>query len=409
MKAMVLAIGDELVGGRTVDTNSAYLSERLAARGIRTVAHVTVADDCSAIADAVADAARRADVVLITGGLGPTEDDLTRQGLADAMGVELVLNEACLAEIEAFFRQRGREMAPTNRIQAMLPAGAQPLDNRLGTAPGIAATLGGSSVFVMPGVPHEMREMFDTQIVSRLPDGAGAIVQHIVHTYGQGESAVGTTIHDLMRRDANPTVGTTVASGVVSVRVTAHAESPERADAVARETVAEVRRRLGELVIGENDDTAASVVGAMLRQRGQTVATAESCTGGLIGEQITDVPGASEYFLGGAVCYANAAKRDVLGVDEHLLAEHGAVSEPVAEAMAAGCRERFDSDWAVATTGIAGPTGGTESKPVGLVYISLAGPDGTQVHRHVFSGTRKFIRLQAALAAINYLRLALRG
>ena len=409
MKAMVLAIGDELVGGRTVDTNSAYLSERLAARGIRTVAHVTVADDCSAIADAVADAARRADVVLITGGLGPTEDDLTRQGLADAMGVELVLNEACLAEIEAFFRQRGREMAPTNRIQAMLPAGAQPLDNRLGTAPGIAATLGGSSVFVMPGVPHEMREMFDTQIVSRLPDGAGAIVQHIVHTYGQGESAVGTTIHDLMRRDANPTVGTTVASGVVSVRVTAHAESPERADAVARETVAEVRRRLGELVIGENDDTAASVVGAMLRQRGQTVATAESCTGGLIGEQITDIPGASEYFLGGAVCYANAAKRDVLGVDEHLLAEHGAVSEPVAEAMAAGCRERFDSDWAVATTGIAGPTGGTESKPVGLVYISLAGPDGTQVHRHVFSGTRKFIRLQAALAAINYLRLALRG
>jgi len=407
MKAMVLAIGDELVGGRTVDTNSAYLSERLAARGIRTIAHVTVADDRSPIADAVADAARRADVVLITGGLGPTEDDLTRQGLADAMGVELVLNETCLAEIEAFFRQRGREMAPTNRIQAMLPAGTEPLDNRLGTAPGIAATLGAAAVFVMPGVPHEMREMFLAQIVPRLPDGTGAIVQHVVHTYGRGESDVGAVIRDLMRRDANPTVGTTVAGGLVSVRVTARAESPDRADEIARGTVAEVRRRLGDGVVGEDDETIASVVGAMLRQRGQTLATAESCTGGLIGEQITDVPGASDYFLGGAVCYANDVKRDVLGVDEGLLAAHGAVSEPVAEAMATGCRERFGSDWAIATTGIAGPTGGTESKPVGLVYLSLAGPDGTEVHRHVFSGTRQFIRRQAALAGLNYLRLAL--
>lgn len=409
MKAMVLAIGDELIGGRTVDTNSAYLSERLAARGIPTIAHVTVGDDASAIADAVVDAAGRVDVVLITGGLGPTEDDLTRQGLADAMGVELGLNEACLAEIEAFFRERGREMVPINRIQAMLPAGAAPLDNRLGTAPGIAATLGAAAVFVMPGVPHEMREMFETQIVPRLPDGAGAIVQHIVHTYGQGESDVGTTIHDLMRRDANPTVGTTVAAGMVSVRVTAHAESPERADAMACETVAEVRHRLGVLVIGEGEETIASVVGAILRQQHQTLATAESCTGGLIGEQITDVPGASEYFLGGAVCYANEVKQEVLGVDEGLLAEHGAVSEPVAAAMAAGCRDRFGSDWAIATTGIAGPAGGTESKPVGLVYISLAGPDGTGVHRHVFPGTRKFIRQRAALAAMNYLRLALRA
>ncbi len=409
MKAAVLAIGDELVGGRTVDTNSAYLSERLAARGIHVVTHVTVGDDRAAIAGAVTDAAAQAGVVLITGGLGPTEDDLTRQGLADAMGVELVLNDACLAEIEAFFHERGRQMVPTNRIQAMLPAGAAPLDNRLGTAPGIAATLAGASVFVMPGVPHEMREMFDTQIAPRLPDGAGAIVQHIVHTYGQGESDVGATLRDLMQRDANPVVGTTVAAGVVSVRVTARAESPELADELSRGTVAEVRRRLGDLVIGEDDETIASVVGAMLRRCGQTLATAESCTGGLIGERITDVPGASEYFLGGGVCYANDVKRDVLGVGQGLLDEHGAVSEPVAAAMAAGCRERLGSDWAISTTGIAGPAGGTENKPVGLVYIALAGPAGTDVHRHVFPGTRTFIRRRAALAALNYLRLALRA
>ena len=409
MKAIILGIGNELTSGQTIDTNSAYLARRLVARGIETVAHHTLGDERSAVAEALADAAERAELVLVTGGLGPTADDVTRHGLADALGAELVLHEPSLRRLEAFFRRRGRTMVPANRIQVMFPAGSEPIDNRCGTAPGIAARLGTSQVYVLPGVPHEMRAMFDEQIAPRLPAAKVAIAERTLHTFGTGESDVAARIADLMRRGANPTVGTTVRAGLISIRVSAVGRSAERAGELADGVLDEIRRRLGDGVVGADDATMASVVGELLRQAGQRLATAESCTGGLVGAMVTDVPGSSDYYLGGVVAYANAVKQDALGVPEALLRDHGAVSEPVARAMAAGARERFGADWAVALTGIAGPGGGSDDKPVGLVYIALASPAGVDVHRHVFPGDRVIIRLRAATAALNYLRLALRG
>ena len=408
MKAVVIAVGNELIFGQTVDTNSAWLADQLARRGLETVRHVAVGDSTEAIAEAIRHAAARADVVLVSGGLGPTADDLTRQGLAQALGVELQLNEACLAELEAWFSGHGRQMIPANRIQAMFPAGAEPLPNRYGTAPGIAASIGGAQVFVMPGVPHEMRGMYHGVIAPRLGSGDQVILHHVVHTFGTGESDISHRIGDLMADRSGPVMlGTTVQAGMVSIRITVQAAETEQARRAASETAAALRSRLGALVVGEGDETMPSVVGRLLGRAGQTLATAESCTGGLVGQMITAVPGASDYYLGGVISYANQAKRRDLGVADELLAAAGAVSEPVARAMAEGCRERFASDWAVALTGIAGPAGGSDDKPVGLVYIALAGPHGSRVHRHVFPGDRRIIRLRAALSALNYVRLAL--
>jgi len=407
MNAFIVAVGNELTSGQTVDTNSAYLARQLVAMGIETVGHVTVGDDRAAICRALEAAAGQAELVLVTGGLGPTADDLTRHGLADAMGARLVLDEASLVELEDFFRRRGRQMVAANRVQAMFPVGSRPIPNSNGTAAGIEAELDGSRIYITPGVPHEMRTMFADHIAPRLPAAGRVLVERVLHTFGTGESDVAARITDLMDRDANPMVGTTVAAGLISIRITARGADADEADALADQTIAELRSRLGEWVVGEGEATVASAVGEMLRQRGRTLATAESCTGGLVGRWITDVAGASEYYLGGVISYADDVKRDTLGVSEQLLREHGAVSEPVAAAMAAGCRDRFGADWSIALTGIAGPAGGSGQKPVGLVYIALAGPEGVTVHRHVYPGTRETIRRRAATAALNHLRLAL--
>lgn len=408
MKAIIIAVGDELLSGTTVDTNSAYLAEALALRGIETIAHRTVGDNARAIADAIADAAEQAPVVLVSGGLGPTKDDLTRQALARAMGCDLVPDEACLAEIEAFFARRGRQMAEVNRIQAMVPAGAEPLPNAFGTAPGLVGRVGEAAVFVMPGVPLEMRRMFADAVGPRLPESGLSIARRLLHTYGTGESDIGAMIADLMgERDGAVTVGTTVSAGLVSVRITARATEPDDARRDADAILDDVRGRLGTLAVGTEGVTMAPAVGKLLAERGQTLATAESCTGGMIGQMITDTPGASAYYLGGIVAYANEVKIDRLGVDAELLRAEGAVSERVAEAMALGCAGCFGSDWALSVTGIAGPEGGTEAKPVGLVYIGLAGEGRCAVHRHVFPPPRRQVRQRAATAALNHLRLAL--
>jgi competence/damage-inducible protein CinA-like protein len=408
MKAVIIAIGDELISGKTVDTNSAYLADRLSLMGIDTEAHWTVGDDEEPIADALSAAARRADLVFVSGGLGPTQDDLTRQGLARAMGSELELEEGRLAEIEEFFRRRGREMIPENRVQAMIPVGATSLDNRMGTAPGIEAQIGDAKIFIMPGVPHEMRGMFESVITPRLIGSHRTILRRVVHTFGMGESDVGAQVRDLMSdRTGAVVVGTTVAAGMVSLRITVRTDGADVATELLSATCEEVRTRLGNLVVGEDDQTLPEVIGGLLRERQQTVATAESCTGGLIAQRLTEVAGASEYFLGSVVSYANSAKRDLLGVPPDVLESHGAVSAPVAEAMAQGARERTGADWAISATGIAGPGGGSEEKPVGLVYIGLSGPDGCAVHREVFPGTRAHIRLRTTLAGMNYLRLRL--
>lgn len=407
--AIILSVGTELTSGQTVDTNSAYLACRLAELGILTEAHYVVDDHQGRIAEALNRAVAAAPVVVISGGLGPTADDLTRQALAQAMGVDLVLDEPSLRHIEAFFRLRGRQMNETNRIQAMVPRTAEALHNAAGTAPGIFARLGRAQVFVVPGVPSEMRHMAQEHILPRLAAVAGQsrTVFRTVHTFGHGESDVAVRIQDLMGRESNPLVGTTVAGGVVSVRVISRSGSRDAAVEQARRTVELIRQRLGDLVFGVDEQTLAGAAGDALRDRDRTLAVAESCTGGLLGKMLTDAAGSSDYFVGGVVCYANRIKQEWLGVPEGLLRTHGAVSEPVAEAMARGARDRFGADHALAVTGIAGPAGGTEDKPVGLVYTAHAGPGGVRVHRAVLPGDRAAVRLRSALTALNMLRLDL--
>ncbi|HUT57914.1 MAG TPA: competence/damage-inducible protein A [Phycisphaerae bacterium] len=405
MNAIIIAVGTELTSGQTIDTNSAYLAERLAGLGIDALEHRTVGDERAAISAAIKCAAAAAELVVVTGGLGPTADDLSRHGLADAMGAELSLDGESLRAIEDMFRRRGRRMAESNRVQAMVPAGARALPNRMGTAPGLAAAVGGARVYVMPGVPAEMRRMFEEAVAPRLPQGQGAIVCRTIHTFGAGESDVGAKIADLMARDADPLVGTTAAAGLVTVRIRCRAGKADEAQRRIDAAAAEIRRRLGELVVGEGNETMASAVGSLLRARGQTLATAESCTGGMLGAMITAVPGSSDYYLGGMVAYCDRLKQELLGVPGGALSEHGAVSEPVAAAMAEGCRRRCGADWAVAVTGIAGPGGGSQDKPVGLVFIALAGEGETHVQRHVFGGTREMVRVRSSLAALNALRM----
>ena len=407
MKAILLAVGDELTSGQTLDTNSAWLAQELARVGVAVLEHHTVRDVRSAIAQALQRACERAEIVLVTGGLGPTPDDLTRQALADAMGVKLILDEPSLQVIESFFLRRGRQMIPENRVQATFPEGSRPLPNPIGTAPGIAARLGGAMVFVMPGVPREMKKMYTEHVRTKLPHQKGAILFSQVHVADRGESDVGAIIADLMVREGDVVVGTTASGGQVTIRITARGNGVADAESKCVQVAAEIRRRLGRDVVGEGDVTLASVVGVLLKRKGQTLSTAESCTGGMLGQMLTDVSGASEFFRGGIVAYDNTVKHALLGVDEALLNEHGAVSEPVARAMAEGCRARLGSDWAISVTGIAGPTGGTDQKPVGTVYIGLAGPGGTEVQLRNLPGERAQVRLRTAMAALNMLRLRL--
>jgi len=410
-QAWIISVGTELTLGQTVDTNSAWLAERLAALGVRALRHVTVPDDAAAIRDALLAAAGACDVIVVSGGLGPTEDDLTRQAVADAAGAALTPHAPSLERLRAFFAARGREMPQRNVVQALIPATGRAIPNTCGTAPGLWIKLRGTPCYLLPGVPFEMRTMFARDVEPELRTAAGGhvLLTRRLHTFGLGESEVNERIADLMQRGRNPEVGTTVELGVVSVRINAAAANSGVAETLLDETEAELRRRLGELVFGRDDDTLASVAGALLAAAGHTVSTAESCTGGLIGKLLTDVSGSSRYYRGGAVVYANEMKTKLLGVPAAEIERHGAVSAAVARALADGAARAFATDYVVAVTGVAGPTGGTAEKPVGLVYIGLHTPAETTVRECRFGSDapRHAIRMRAASTALNVLRLAL--
>ncbi len=412
MDAIILSIGDELTLGQAVDTNAAWLSARLVERGIGSLYHLTIPDDRAAIARAVRRAAGEAELVIATGGLGPTADDLTRQALADALGAPLAMNAAALARIEEFFKNRQWPMTPSNRTQALFPLGAEGLENSCGTAPGLKLRLGGATIVSLPGVPVEMMAMFDRHVAPLLTAQTGRVIlTAILHTYGLGESRVGERLGELMDRARNPKVGTTVAGGVVSVRIRSEFPTAAQARAEMDATAADVRRRLGTAVYGEGATTLPEVVGRLLKERGRTVATAESCTAGLVGKLLTDSAGASAYYLGGWIVYANALKSAALDVPADLIARAGAVSEITARRMAEQALARSGADYALALTGVAGPDGGSAEKPAGTVWIALArrGSGAPEVHaeRFVFPGARDLVRERAAKTALNILRLSL--
>jgi nicotinamide-nucleotide amidase len=424
MHAVILSIGDELVLGQTVDTNSAWLSEQLARLGVLTLYHQSVADDQDWTARAITQATQAAALVLISGGLGPTEDDLTRQALAQAMHVDLIQDPASLKVIAGFFERRHRIMPQRNAVQALHPRGSVMIPNDHGTAPGIHAALpapvegGQAHVFIMPGVPREMQLMFNERVLPQLEQiiagkaSGGAILTTKLNTFGGGESSIAAKLGPLMDRTRNPKVGTTVAGGFVSVRVRSEFPSPSQAQRELDDTIAQATRCLGPLVFGRDDDTLQQAVVALLCEQGKTLAVAESCTGGLLGGMLTDVPGSSRVFVGGFITYANAMKTGQIGVPPDMIQKHGAVSAPTAAAMADGSLQRSGADLALAVTGIAGPDGGTPDKPVGTVFVALADrakPDEPVVVRFLLSGDRTAIRDRAAKSALQLLRLHLLG
>jgi len=414
MQAIVMSIGDELVLGQTVDTNTAYLSARLARLGISTRYHHTAADDLEDIARAIVHASEQADLLLISGGLGPTEDDLTRQALAMAMDQVLETDEESIAMIEAYFQSRDREMPERNRVQALLPHGAKPVVNHHGTAPGIHAKLTRADIFVMPGVPREMKRMFEEQIEPRIQAqaGRGVILTTKINTFGTGESDIGQTLGSLMDRQRNPKVGTTVANGICSVRLRSEFPSKQDAQSALDKTIEQVEQQLGPIVFGRDETTLPEAVIHLLVKHGLTVCVAESCTGGLLGASLTDISGASEVFAGGMLTYANELKRDLLGVSQNFLDKYGAVSPQVAGAMARGVIERCGGDIGVSVTGIAGPGGGTPEKPVGTVYVGLAlreDDENPSVLHLTLKGDRQAVRDRTTKCALQMIRLRVMG
>jgi len=409
MKAVVISVGEELVSGACVDTNTAWLSLALAAHGVVTIRHVTVGDDVTDIATAFRQAMSDADLVVSTGGLGPTPDDLTRQGLADALRQPLEHSTEAEQQIRALFERWQRTLHESNLVQALIPHGCAVLENPRGTAPGIAHDTARCRVFVLPGVPIEMKTMYEQHIVPRLSGGGAVTLRAELRCYGMSEAELGERLADMMARNRNPLVGTTASGAVLTVRITARSCSESEALRLLDAEQAEVRRRIGQGVFGVGEEELEDALAKLLTAQGRTVATAESCTGGLLAQRLTNVPGSSAYFFGGMICYADQAKTDLLGVSVELIEVHGAVSEPVAVAMAQGCRARAGSDFAISTTGIAGPSGGRPEKPVGLVFIALASPTACEARRFLFGEhlTRCEIRDRAAKTAMNMLRLHL--
>ena len=404
MKAAILSIGDELMLGQTQDTNARWLAGRLADRGVPCVQFRVVPDDLAAQAAALRELAAAAQVVIVTGGLGPTDDDLTREALRVAMGDAnpLVLDAPSLEALDRWFTHRGRSMPDINRRQAMRPSGAECLRNDFGTAPGLRGTVGGSTIVCLPGPPREMEPMFDQFVLPLLPKQA--MTTGVVHAFGQGESFLAERLGDRMHRERNPLVGTTASGSVVSARVRGRDAAAEPAAMQAE--LAAIEALWKPFAFGRGTTTLAGALGAALRERGLTMALAESCTGGLAGSLVTAESGSSAWFLGGLMTYANEAKRDLCGVPEALIAEHGAVSAPVAAALARGVRERLRADWAASITGVAGPNGGSDAKPVGTVYIGVSGPGFESVRRFKYPGERAIVRDRAAKTALVLLRLA---
>lgn len=404
MNAEIISVGTELLLGQIVDTNAAYLSRHLAALGINVFFKTTVGDNAGRLKEALKTAYSRADLIITTGGLGPTEDDLTIETIADYWQEKLVTDEASLAKIKVFCEERGVPLLKSNAKQADRPENAELVVNHLGTAPGIILAKGEKITVSLPGVPMEMYRMFEESVVpylrGRMGGKAETIISRNLKFVGIGESMLEERVHDLLENQTNPTFAPYAKSTEVHLRVTAKAGDEEEALALLNSGEKQVLERVGEYFYGADEEALEDIVGKMLLTSRKTIATAESCSGGLISHRLTNVPGISAVFGRGVVTYSNEAKKELLGVSASSLEQYGAVSEQVALEMAQGARRSAGSDIGVAVTGIAGPDGGSAEKPVGLVYLAVSGDKGDLARRCVFYGDREMIKARTAQTAL---------
>jgi nicotinamide-nucleotide amidase len=402
--AEIITIGTELLLGQLVDTNTAVIAAALAEIGVDVFRETSVGDNELRIAQSLREALERADAVILAGGLGPTVDDLTREAVAAATDRPLELDQAVIEDLRAFFTSVGRRMSPNNARQAMFPRWASVLENPKGTAPGFALEIDQKIIAVMPGPPREMEPMLRDHVLPLLARKFGlrsVIATRVLRTVGISESEVDARIADLFRAGVNPSIAVLAHLGQVDVKLTAKAQTREAAHALIDQLEPEIRRHLGEHIFSDDGTSLPEALGTALRRRGWSLATAESCTGGLLGTMITSIPGSSDYYRGGAISYSNEAKLQLLGVPPDLIARHGAVSQEVAAAMASAAREKLGSTISLSITGVAGPGGGTPDKPVGLVFIGFADATGSvEVQRLQIPGDREAVRHRAALRAL---------
>jgi nicotinamide-nucleotide amidase len=407
----VLAVGTEMLLGQIINTNAAAIGARLAEHGFDHYRQSVVGDNMERLTAAIAEATQRCDALVITGGLGPTQDDLTREALCAAAGVEMRPDEEYAAALRDLWERRGRVMPESNLRQAQVPEGAEMIDNAKGTAPGLRMRVGECWVFALPGVPQEMEPMLDDTVLPFLTEhrsgDGGAIVSRLLRTWGESESRVAELLADLYTGSTNPTVAFLASGGEIKVRLTARSDTRRDAEALIVPMEDEVRTRLSRFVFGADDDTVERIILAAARERGWSLATAESVTGGSVAAALTGVPGASDVFVGSIVSYAVRAKTALLGVDPKLIAAHGQVSAEVAAAMAEGAAERLGADAVVSVTGSAGPE--PLDLPPGTVVIGVRTPEGSRTRTLYLPGDRERVRAYATTAALHHLRLGLTG
>ncbi|HEY0405594.1 MAG TPA: competence/damage-inducible protein A [Pyrinomonadaceae bacterium] len=406
LTAEIIAIGSELLTPDRADTNSLWLTEKLNSIGIEVKLKTIVGDDDARLEEAIKDSLRRSRVVIMTGGLGPTEDDITRKVAARALGRRLKLDEKVLEEISARFLSFGRSMPQINSRQAMVIEGAEVLGNPNGTAPGMHIEQENRAIVLLPGPPREMRPMFETHVLPKLAAKTGdvRVVRRVLRVAGMGESALDERIAPVYTQYKNPQTTILFNRSEIEIHLTAQAKTEQEAELLLDGLAGQIEEKLGHSIFAFRGETMEEVVGLRLAVNGFTLAVAESCTGGLIAQRLTEVPGSSVYFMEGVIAYSNEAKTRTLGVDPELLARFGAVSAEVAEAMAEGARQRADTDFGISVTGIAGPGGGSDEKPVGLVYIALSDDAHTEHRKLMLPGDRHLIRWRASQAALDLLR-----
>ena len=406
LSAEIIAIGSELLTPQRTDTNSLWLTERLNSIGVDVKLKTIVGDDEARLEETIRDALKRSEIVITTGGLGPTEDDITRQISARAVGRELVYHDELEADLRERFRRWGREMPEINKRQAYVIDGADVLPNPNGSAVGMLLKLDRQFLAIFPGPPREMRPMFDQFVLAVVKENAGGVIvrRRVLRVSGMGESAVDEVIAPIYKSYDDVETSILFSRVEIELHLTARSTDADQSESRLDELAGKITAALGPAVFATNGETMEEVIGKLLTERGEKLSVAESCTGGLVGMRLTEIGGSSRYFLEGAVVYANAAKIRALGVSEQTLEDHGAVSSQTAEAMAAGMRDRSGSHHAISVTGIAGPDGGTEEKPVGTVFIGYAGANVTRSIKFVFPGDRELVRWRASQAALDYLR-----